>query len=421
MAGTTEDRERGADRAERTGSSVAPWTSAAAASPEDEVTRLRAVLGHCPRCIAVLDERGVLAGYNRVFAGLFDAPLVLGVPLADLFEGPDRELLGQVVHSLRDEDRSGALLTLRTSRGRDVEFLAATLPWHGGLVGVVLAGDDRTDRLAEEVDRATLAESVDARNAMAAFDLAHAVLTHDLANSVAVAVLAVQAMQSMTAVDARAQLSSEALEALKHASDLVHEARTRARPAPRAPGIEKVEEVADVRLCVTRVERFLRHSASRRHAQLSSTFEGGLVVAMSTTELTQVVTNLLSNSIHAIEEAKRPGRVTLSAVEEEGNVRIHVRDTGVGIEPSRLASVFEPYETTRAAQGGSGLGLAIVKHLVEAAGGRIRAVSTPGEGTEIVVELPSAGTLASQVRLVAENETSPPSDASDAPDPESKR
>src|SRR5215211_3708585 len=73
-------------------------------------------------------------------------------------------------------------------------------------------------------------------------------------------------------------------------------------------------------------------------------------------------------------------------------MRLEVRDTGCGIAPDALPSIFERMyraDQARAAKhGGSGLGLAIAKTIVEAHGGTISADSTPGAGTRMVILLP---------------------------------
>jgi signal transduction histidine kinase len=68
-------------------------------------------------------------------------------------------------------------------------------------------------------------------------------------------------------------------------------------------------------------------------------------------------------------------------------VVVAVRDSGIGIPPERLASIWEPYVTDKA--GGTGLGLAIVKQTVLAHGGRVEADSAPGSGTEIRLIFPA--------------------------------
>jgi signal transduction histidine kinase len=71
-----------------------------------------------------------------------------------------------------------------------------------------------------------------------------------------------------------------------------------------------------------------------------------------------------------------------------GGVRLTVKDTGRGIDPSDLDHVFEPLFTTKA--GGMGMGLSICRSIVEAHGGRIRAFVAPQRGAVFEVELPDA-------------------------------
>lgn len=106
--------------------------------------------------------------------------------------------------------------------------------------------------------------------------------------------------------------------------------------------------------------------------------------------LGQVITNLIQNALlHAFDGA-RGGTMRLCAVLVDGErVRISFEDDGNGIGAAELARVFEPFFTTRRAQGGSGLGLHIVFNLVTAKlGGRIEANGTPGAGMRFVLTVP---------------------------------
>lgn len=108
--------------------------------------------------------------------------------------------------------------------------------------------------------------------------------------------------------------------------------------------------------------------------------------------LAQVVTNLVVNaSLHAFDQGEA-GLVTVSAEPgPEGGVRLTVSDDGRGIAPEHRGKVFDPFFTTRRAQGSTGLGLQIVFNLVTATlGGRIELGSEPGCGTRFTVDLPGA-------------------------------
>jgi histidine kinase len=106
----------------------------------------------------------------------------------------------------------------------------------------------------------------------------------------------------------------------------------------------------------------------------------------------QVLTNLLSN---ALPYTPSGGRVTLSAALDARTVRFSVTDSGIGIDPSHLARVFDRFyrvDPSRSrARGGSGIGLTIARALVEAHGGRIWAESAgAGQGSTFSFTLPLA-------------------------------
>jgi signal transduction histidine kinase len=72
---------------------------------------------------------------------------------------------------------------------------------------------------------------------------------------------------------------------------------------------------------------------------------------------------------------------------DDREARIHVIDTGPGIEPSKLNDIFRPYFTTR--PGGSGLGLPTAQRIVHEHGGELTVHSEPGKGTDFTIHLPA--------------------------------
>lgn len=104
--------------------------------------------------------------------------------------------------------------------------------------------------------------------------------------------------------------------------------------------------------------------------------------------LKQVLINLVSN---AITYTPNGGMVEISLSVQEDSVSVVVKDTGIGIEKSEIARIFERfYRVDRARSrnsGGTGLGLAIVKHIVEAHKGQIEVNSQIGKGTTFTIKL----------------------------------
>ncbi|HWS87224.1 MAG TPA: response regulator [Pyrinomonadaceae bacterium] len=117
-----------------------------------------------------------------------------------------------------------------------------------------------------------------------------------------------------------------------------------------------------------------------------------LVVQGAPIRLQQVVWNLLSN---AVKFTPRGGRVSVRVWRENGEARVEVRDTGVGIEPEFLPHVFDRFRqadgSTTRQYGGLGLGLAIVRALAELHGGWVVAESEgDGRGSRFTFGLPCA-------------------------------
>ncbi len=119
--------------------------------------------------------------------------------------------------------------------------------------------------------------------------------------------------------------------------------------------------------------------------------------------LAQSISNLLNNAAKYTPEG---GHITLAAETCGTEVRIAVRDDGIGIAPDDLRHVFDlfaqSHRTLDQAQGGLGVGLTLTRRLIEMHGGRIEAHSEgPGRGSEFVITVPLRSTADAPARRVA--------------------
>lgn len=119
----------------------------------------------------------------------------------------------------------------------------------------------------------------------------------------------------------------------------------------------------------------------------------GLRVHADAARLAQVISNLLTN---AAKFTGSGGAITAQARAEGGEVVLDIRDTGVGMTPQELESVFELFVQGRQglnrAEGGLGLGLTISRNLVRLHGGSLQAASEgPGRGSLLTLRLPRLG------------------------------
>jgi two-component system sensor histidine kinase/response regulator len=149
--------------------------------------------------------------------------------------------------------------------------------------------------------------------------------------------------------------------------------------------IEAVEDACDL----------IAESALEKGLELTLELASELpeIVRGDAVRVRQVVANLLSNAVKFTSE----GEISLglrmgSASNGVTRVEFEVRDTGIGIDESRLAQIFDPFiqadDSTTRRFGGTGLGLAIVRQLVEMMDGELGAESVPGAGSRFWFTLP---------------------------------
>ena len=118
-----------------------------------------------------------------------------------------------------------------------------------------------------------------------------------------------------------------------------------------------------------------------------SEIQSGIRVVAQSNKLSQILVNLLQNSVKF---TPNNGLILIRSMVANKQVFVYVEDNGSGIAPEHLPHVFERfYKVDRARRdGGSGLGLAIVKHLVQAHGGDVDVTSEEGEGSVFSFTLP---------------------------------
>lgn len=105
--------------------------------------------------------------------------------------------------------------------------------------------------------------------------------------------------------------------------------------------------------------------------------------------LAQIITNLVTNSIHHGFGDMEQGEINLHVAVQEDQVHLSYSDNGAGIAPDIQDKIFEPFFTTARKTGGSGLGLSIVYNLVtQKLRGKINVESQPGKGARFIITFP---------------------------------
>jgi two-component system, NtrC family, sensor kinase len=138
------------------------------------------------------------------------------------------------------------------------------------------------------------------------------------------------------------------------------------------------EDIEDTRTLVA-------PGAQRKNAQLRWTNELAEPLPLPSTQVRQILLNLLLNAVAAVEHQ---GRLECSVTRVNGSLRMSITNDGKQISRERLEHLYEPFAMQgEDAAGGSGLGLWVTYQLVQQLNGRIEAESRPA-GTRFTVELP---------------------------------
>jgi signal transduction histidine kinase/ActR/RegA family two-component response regulator len=142
----------------------------------------------------------------------------------------------------------------------------------------------------------------------------------------------------------------------------------------------------------------------------------GAVLLADRTRLKQVLLNLLSNAIKYNRDA---GAVVLGCQQiTPGRLRISVQDTGMGLRPDQLESLFQPFNRLgqeAGAQEGTGIGLVVTRRLVELMNGTIEVTSSPGVGSVFTIELGTTAPLVPHTGAGEERAAAPAAQGNGAP------
>lgn len=122
-------------------------------------------------------------------------------------------------------------------------------------------------------------------------------------------------------------------------------------------------------------------------------------------QLGQVLANLATNALQAMQDAG--GTLTIALRLDDAHVVLTVTDTGPGMSPEIRRRAFDPFFTTKPVGAGTGLGLSIVQRVVREHSGETELHSAPGEGTRVLIRLPTSMPAAPQRAAEARSTVEP--------------
>ena len=331
-------------------------------------------------------------------AAAMHACLITGAPAACVTLG------GSAVTDLSDDDDKGGWYSVHGDARRDISSpIEVRLPGRGDEpIGVIMlevwanrANDAAVvNQLARLVGGAL--ENVRlyraAQRATQARNDVLAIVSHDLRNPLHTIVLSASYLAEVflpDLPDAALQQTQIIRRAVDRANRLIQDLLDVSRI--EAGGFSVVSEPIAPEVLLADAFEAMTPTAAAANIELTCCAnDAHLPDVMADRErLQQVFSNLIGN---AVKFTPAGGRIDVTAsADGPFNVRFSVRDSGPGVSPENLPHIFDRFwQATHGERTGAGLGLAIARGIVEAHHGTIRAHSEPGQGTEIVFELPVA-------------------------------
>jgi signal transduction histidine kinase len=155
--------------------------------------------------------------------------------------------------------------------------------------------------------------------------------------------------------------------------------------------LKMTKENSDIQKTADKSIQTLQPQIDEDHIAISNEI-GNIVVPHDSDRITQVLTNLIRNSLKAVQ--KNTGKIRIYSEDTSDELRIIVNDNGSGIPYEKQSKLFTKFYQADASltreKGGSGLGLSICKGIIEAHGGKISLQSAPGTGTTVTFSLPKS-------------------------------
>jgi two-component system, NtrC family, sensor histidine kinase PilS len=344
----------------------------------------RDILDNMNTGFLITDAHGVVSVINKAGARILEMPeeQAASRPVQEVLrvEADSECPVLTALRSQRDFTRYEFNTVVGKDRTKLVGLTSSRLcDGRGRLTGLIASFGDLTEM-------AEMREELKRQDRMAAVGELAAGLAHEIRNPVAAIRGAMDELHAnMEKPDMVDRLAAIAMRESVHLNEIVTGFLDFARnPVMKRNAFDVAELVGEVCDTLEREVPACTNLVVRRELPAQSCRVQG-----DRTQIRQVFTNLCRNAVEAMDH--RNGAVLdITVAPASGSVEIRFEDKGPGIEPDKVARIFEPFYTTR--ERGAGMGLAICHRIITAHDGTIRAAPRKGGGTSMVVRLPAAST-----------------------------
>lgn len=233
-------------------------------------------------------------------------------------------------------------------------------------------------------DRIKMSEQLRRKERLSAVGQLVAGVAHELNNPLAIISGNAQLLVRRNHLDSGLRKDLEVIyKQSERASQIVRDLLTYARPS------EPTKTPVQLNRIVTTVLEWRRAAFEEAGIQVETHLAPNLPLTKADcVQVEQVLNNLLSNAIDAVQMRPQPRRIVVSTEETPTCLRMSVRDNGPGVPAEIAGKIYDPFFTTKPVGRGTGLGLAICNTYVQEHRGKLWVESQPGQGACFFVDWP---------------------------------
>jgi len=344
-----------------------------------EHEQLSVVMDSLTEGVMVSDLRHNLIFYNKA------AERLLPISPFDVFDHPiweailDKDVSEFVKRALeRQENVNEAEFALEIGANRRILSISLTPLVQGGKIqGTILIARDVSEKRIREV-RLRRAENLASLTTLAAG------VAHEIKNplgSIGIHIQLIQKILARKVVDYPPEISNHLQvlnEEVERLNGIVMDFLFAVRPMDMQMNTQDVNHILEDLL------NFMKFEMEEASVKMISNLDPHLpLIPVDERFLKQAFLNILKNALDSMHEG---GILTVESKRGEADIKIYIKDTGIGMSKEVQEKIFEPFFTTR--DFGSGIGLTLVYKIIKEHGGEIQVHSEQGKGSEFVISLP---------------------------------
>ena len=326
--------------------------------------------------VAVLDERGIVTGWNRVMEQLFLIPKnsAIGQRLSQLLG--KKNFLSIFPPDTQHEFRLLSEVSLEMPTGEKKIFDIAKTPLLDNKMhpyGTVIVFEDVTEKMS-------LQQQLLTSEKLASIGLLSAGVAHEINTPLTGISSYIQILQKKlndsTYQPILQKIEKQTERVARIVKNLLNFARNPETSAFQPVNLkESLEEILSL----------IDYKLKKMNIRLDLHLQPVPKIWAQQERLQQVFINIILNALDAMPQG---GTLSIHLEERNGQAIIGIKDTGTGIKPQHLPHIFDPFFTTKGLGKGTGLGLSISYAIVKEHGGQIQVESEVGQGTCFTIYLP---------------------------------